>query len=112
MDFVISRNTSQSGDMLDQFKALSCDVRLEILTWLADPQANFPDQEAPEAAGEGVCVSQIQRKAKLSPSTTSAHLAILQRAGLVRSTRIGQWTYYARDDEALRRLANGICDDI
>jgi len=98
--------------LLDQFKALSCDVRLQILAWLADPQGNFPEQDAPEEAVGGVCVSHIQRKAGLSPSTTSAHLAILQRAGLVRSTRVGQWTYYARDERAIRRLADGIRADL
>lgn len=102
----------QADRLLEQFKALSCDVRLQILAWLSDPHGNFPEQDAPEAAGDGVCVSHIQRKAGLSPSTTSAHLSILQRAGLVRSTRIGQWTYYTRDEEAIRRLADGIRTDI
>jgi DNA-binding transcriptional ArsR family regulator len=31
-------------------------------------------------------------------------MSVLQRAGLVRSTRIGQWTYYRRDDERISAL--------
>jgi ArsR family transcriptional regulator len=32
-------------------------------------------------------------------------MAVLQRAGLVESTRIGQWTYYRRNDARIARLA-------
>jgi DNA-binding transcriptional ArsR family regulator len=31
-------------------------------------------------------------------------MATLQRAGLVTSRRIGQWTYYKRDGEIVERL--------
>ena len=32
-------------------------------------------------------------------------MAALQRAGLVTSQRLGQWTYYKRDEERIARLA-------
>jgi len=32
-------------------------------------------------------------------------MAVLERAGLVRSTRIGKWTHYKRDEDAVSRLA-------
>jgi ArsR family transcriptional regulator len=32
-------------------------------------------------------------------------VATLQRAGLVTSRRMGQWTHHRRDEEALARLA-------
>lgn len=111
MDFVESPNVDVERELLlAQFKALSCDVRLRILSWLADPAASFPVREASDDADGGVCVSDIQRKAGLSPSTTSAHLSVLQRAGLVRSRRVGQWTFYERDEQAIARLADGIRD--
>jgi len=97
--------------LLTPFKALSCDIRLRIVGWLSDPEGNFPENAPPDTS-VGVCVSHIQQKAGLSPSTTSAHLAVLQRAGLVRSTRIGQWTYYARDEEAIAALADAIQTDL
>jgi DNA-binding transcriptional ArsR family regulator len=87
--------------VLDECKALANETRLRVLEWLKDPEANFPGQ-AREAAELGVCVGLLQRKAETSASTMSAHLAILQRAGFLRVTRRGQWTYYRRDDDGIR----------
>ncbi|MET8874901.1 metalloregulator ArsR/SmtB family transcription factor [Nocardia sp. NPDC004604] len=87
--------------MLDACKALANETRLNILTWLKDPDANFPER-GPDTAELGVCVGLIQQKAGTSASTISAHLAILQRAGFLSATRRGQWTYYRRDDARIR----------
>jgi DNA-binding transcriptional ArsR family regulator len=86
-------------------KALSNETRLQILEWLKDPRANFGAQDIGDFDEDGVCVSLIQRKAGLSQSTTSQFLAVLARAGLVRSKRIGQWTFFKRDEEAIRRFS-------
>jgi DNA-binding transcriptional ArsR family regulator len=94
------------------FKALASQTRLRMLYWLKAPQKHFPPPDPDAAKGVGVSVSDLQRKADLSPSTASAHLAILQRAGLVRATRVGQWTYYQRDEAAIRRLAAWIRTDL
>lgn len=91
-------------DHLEIFKALSNKTRLDILNWLKEPEANFPDQ-ADECFQHGVCVGQIQQKAGLTQSTVSEYLSILQRAGLVKSTRVGQWTYYQRNEEAFQALS-------
>lgn len=91
-------------DQVEVFKALSNKTRLQILDWLRQPKDNFPEQI--EAGFEqGVCVGQIQKKAGLTQSTVSEYLATLQRAGLVKSTRIGQWTYYQRNEEAFEALS-------
>ena len=87
---------------LEIFKALSNKSRLQILQWLKDPETNFPAQESGFEAG--VCVGQIQQKAGLTQSTVSEYLSILQRAGLIESTRIGQWTYYKRNEAAFTAL--------
>lgn len=89
---------------LEIFKALSNKTRLDILNWLKAPETSFPDQE-PVGFQHGVCVGQIQQKAGLTQSTVSEYLAILQRAGLVKSTRVGQWTYYQRNEEAFKALS-------
>ncbi len=96
--------------MCDVFKALASEVRLAILAWLKDPAAHFPVSEGftSETTNAGVCVGYIQRKAGLSASTASTHLAILQRAGLVDATRIGQWTYYKRNEVSIQALAQQI----
>ncbi|MDX1654151.1 MAG: metalloregulator ArsR/SmtB family transcription factor [Candidatus Competibacteraceae bacterium] len=91
--------------MIEQFKALASDVRLEMLKWLKNPSEHFPPTHAPNGWNDGVCVTHIQQKAGLSPSTTSNHLAVLQRAGLVTTTRIAQWTYCRRNERALAELA-------
>jgi DNA-binding transcriptional ArsR family regulator len=91
-------------DQVAIFKALSNKTRLEILNWLKQPQENFPEQ-AELGFAEGVCVGQIQKKAGLTQSTVSEYLATLQRAGLVKSSRVGQWTYYKRNEEAFTTLS-------
>jgi ArsR family transcriptional regulator len=60
-------------------KALADSNRLRILLALRD--------------GE-LCVCQLQDLLGLAPSSTSRHLSILDRAGLVRARRDGRWAYY------------------
>jgi len=91
-------------DELELFKALSNKTRLQILRWLKEPQKHFPQQEHKSLEEAGVCVGQIQQKCGLTQSTVSEYLALLQRAGLVQSTRIGQWTYYKRNEAAVEFL--------
>ena len=90
--------------ILEQLKALGNDTRMQMMEWLKDPLSNFPPQDHGDPA-IGVCVTHLQHKARLSPSTASAHLAILQRAGFVLTTRIGKWTYYRRNEEAIDDFA-------
>lgn len=82
----------------DIIKALAHPVRREILHWLKEPEKHFADQEYPLEVG--VCAGKFER-CGLSQSTVSTHLAILQRAGLVTTKRIGQWVFYKRNDEAI-----------
>ncbi|WP_263144905.1 winged helix-turn-helix domain-containing protein [Pseudomonas sp. RIT-PI-AD] len=91
--------------ILEQIKALGNDTRMLIMEWLKDPEGNFPPQEHGDPKGIGICVTHLQRKADLSPSTASSHLAILQRAGLIQATRIGKWTYYRRNERAIDAFA-------
>jgi ArsR family transcriptional regulator len=98
-------------DQVEIFKALSNKTRLQILNWLKQPEINFPEQMA--AGFElGVCVGQIQQKAGLTQSTVSEYLTSLQRAGLVVSTRKGQWTYYKRNEQTFAELGQLIQTEI
>jgi DNA-binding transcriptional ArsR family regulator len=90
-------------DELEIFKALSNKTRLQILQWLKDPESNFPKQES--GFDNGVCVGQIQQKAGLTQSTVSEYLSLMQRTGLITATRVGQWTYYKRNEEAFAALS-------
>jgi DNA-binding transcriptional ArsR family regulator len=95
---------SDHDDALLAFKALANPTRLAIMGWLKDPVANFPPQDHPPE-DVGVCLKHIQAKAGVSQSTTSQFMATLQRAGLVTSRRMGQWTHYKRNDARLEELA-------
>jgi len=97
-----------SMDHVEVFKALSNKTRLLILQWLKDPETHFPDQFTHEHVKDmeyvGVCVGQIQQKTGLTQSTVSEYLSLLQRTGLIESTRVGQWTYYRRNELAFKEL--------
>lgn len=92
-------------DLLEIFKALSNRTRLEILKGLKDPARNFPPQDEGDVHTVGVCVSSIQEGVGLSQGTVSGYLATLQRAGLVEVKRVGQWTYYKRNEATIRALS-------
>ncbi len=81
-------------------KALANPTRRQILAWLKDPEQFFPTQSHPFS--NGVCAGQIDQRVGLSQSTVSAHLAILLKAGLITSQRVGQWNYFQRDEATIR----------
>jgi DNA-binding transcriptional ArsR family regulator len=91
------------GDVVRALRALSNPVRLQLLQWLREPERHFSPEEVGQAE-VGVCVSHIQAKAGLAQSTVSSYLAELERAGLVRSTRVGKWTHYRRDEQRISEL--------
>jgi DNA-binding transcriptional ArsR family regulator len=104
---------SRPEEMLEAFKALANPVRLQIMRWLRDPDGEFADYE-PIADRQvvGVCVSHIQAKSGLAQSTVSSYMTALERAGLVRSTRVGKWTHYRRDEDRLRQLWTAIAENL
>ncbi|MDJ0337136.1 MULTISPECIES: metalloregulator ArsR/SmtB family transcription factor [unclassified Cryobacterium] len=91
-------------DVVQAFKALSHPTRLAILRWLKEPQS-FPPQDQP-AEEVGVCLKHIQARANVSQSTASQFMAVLQRAGLVTSIRIGPWTHYSRNEPRIAALGS------
>jgi ArsR family transcriptional regulator len=94
---------SRLDDLLEVCKALANPTRLQIMCWLREPAEHFAPQVDPMEE-VGVCVKQIQEKAGVSQSTASQFMAVLQRARLVESTRIGHWTYYRRNDGRIADL--------
>jgi DNA-binding transcriptional ArsR family regulator len=92
-------------ELLEALKALANPVRLQIMEWLRDPEAEFAGYDpVADRAEVGACVSHIQAKSGLAQSTISSYMATLERAGLVTSTRVGKWTHYKRNDDLLRRV--------
>lgn len=102
-------NTSMNAK--DVFKVLANETRLQILHWLKEPEKHFPSQEV-DLHQVGVCVGLIQKKTGLAQSTVSHYLSMLEVAGLVVSTRQGQWTYYRRNEAAFSELARLVATEV
>ena len=85
-------------------RALASERRLQVLEWLKDPVAHFPPQVDGDLVKDGVCGVLIAEKLGVSQPTISEHLRVLAEAGLLRSKRIKQWTFYKRDEARIREL--------
>jgi ArsR family transcriptional regulator len=80
------------------YKALSHPGRLRILAMLR---------------GGELCVCQITAVLGVAPSTVSAHLTELRRAGLVAERKDGRWVHCSlADDEAARRHLAGVWETV
>jgi ArsR family transcriptional regulator len=94
------------------FSALANEKRLQILEWLKDPVAHFPPQRDGDLVKDGVCVLFIADKLGVAQPTATAHLQKLARCDLVTSKRVGQWTFYKRNERAInalkREIRNGL----
>lgn len=99
-------------DTLEVLRALASPKRLQILEWLRDPVAHFPPQRDGDLVKDGVCVIFIADKLGVAQPTATTHLQALARAGLVHPKRIGQWTFYKRDEAAIRAFKRQLRDDL
>jgi len=91
-------------------KALANDSRLEILRWLKAPRAHFPPQVEGDLIEDGVCGLFIAQKLGVGQPTVSEHLRVLVHAGLIRSKRIKQWTFYQRDEARIAQVKKDFHD--
>jgi DNA-binding transcriptional ArsR family regulator len=89
------KTTSSLTELVDVYKALGHPVRLRILAMLR--------------TGE-LCACQITAVLKLAPSTVSAHLAELRRAGVVVERKESRWVIFrhAEDEPARALIANAL----
>lgn len=100
-------NMINDEQAVEIFKALSNQIRVNILQMLKEPDNNFSPQAhviKEKGFDGGVCVSDIRSKVGLSQPTTSQYLSILLQSGLVEMKRIGQWTYYRRNEETIKQF--------
>ena len=102
-------NDARADEIL---KALANPLRRQILHWLKDPETHFEGHQQCVPLKDGVCVSKICDKAGVSQSTISAYLAILQRAGLVKSFRTGAWTLYKRDEDMVEKFLDCLRENL
>ena len=89
-------------------RALANERRLQILAWLRQPRKHFPPQVDGDLVKDGVCGVLIARKLRVSQPTVSEHLKILTQAGFLRAKRIKQWTFYKRNEAAIRAMKRAV----
>ncbi len=83
---------------VDVYKALAHPARVRALGLLR---------------GGELCVCQVIAVLQLAPSTISAHLAELTRAGLVEERKSGRWVYYRlADGESERAVVERVLADL
>ena len=81
---------------------------MQILHYLKHPRTHFPKQVDGDLVRDGVCILFIAQKLEVSAPTASEHLKVLTRAGLIRGTRIRQWTFYRRDEARIAAVKRAL----
>ena len=97
-------------DLDEIIKALAHPLRREMLQWLKDPEKYSVEQDHPFEIG--VCAGKFDQRCDLSQSTVSAHLATLQRAGLVTSRKVGQWSFFKRNEAVIAEFLRQMSDEL
>jgi ArsR family transcriptional regulator len=79
-------------------RALSDPIRVRMLGMMAEGRSccDLPDR--------GICVCEFEEYFGMGQSKVSYHVGKLKEAGLVHEERRGKWSFYALDQEAVRRL--------
>jgi DNA-binding transcriptional ArsR family regulator len=97
---------------LAAIQAMGNERRLRILEWLKEPVENFRPQVDGDLVKDGVCAALIAEKLKISQPTLSEHMRVLCQAGLVRSKRIKQWTFYKRNEARIKEIKRSIARNL
>jgi DNA-binding transcriptional ArsR family regulator len=85
----IGGNEKSLRELEDLFAALGDATRLQMLKIIAD---------------EELCSCEVMAALELTQPTTSHHLGILERAGLLSSRRNGKWVFYKIANSQIRNL--------
>ena len=93
-----------TGEREKRLKALANGHRLQILEWLQAPAKHFRPQVDGDLESDGVCAVLIEEKLGLAQPTTAQHLKALVDAGFLVPKRIKKWTFYRRDEKAIRKF--------
>jgi DNA-binding transcriptional ArsR family regulator len=92
--------------LASQLKILGHPDRLALLRLMNAPE-RFPGNLV-DVRAVGVCVNDLAKAAGLPQSTTSHHLSLLAKAGLLVATEHGQWRYVRPDANSFRHLADRV----
>jgi len=86
------KTTTISKELLDFLKSVASESRMKILLLFID--------------GQERAVNQISELVELEQSTTSEHLALMKRNGLLLSRKSGKEVYYYPDKDKIVQLLN------
>ena len=109
--------TTEDDGVNAALRALSNDRRRLILDWLKHPKQHFRAQVDGDLVAVRGCRARcagprrrilIAEKLGVSQPTVSEHLKILSQAGLLKSKRIKQWTFYRRNEAAILAIKRSI----
>jgi DNA-binding transcriptional ArsR family regulator len=93
-------------------KAAASTVRMDILHYLKAPLSHFPPQVDGDPIRDGVCADFIRKKLGIAAATASRHLTLLTDAGFLVATRKKGWTFYRRDEKAIRHFAKQLTSQL
>lgn len=96
------KETLKHAELVEIFKALADETRLKILKALKQCRCCSCTEVPPNEPG--MCVCDVVEFVKLSQPAVSYHLAILERAGLIQSKKIGRWVYYRRNEPFIEQV--------
>jgi len=85
----VGENEKSLRELEDFFAALGDATRLKMLKIIAD---------------EDLCSCEVMAALELTQPTTSHHLGILERSGLLSSRRNGKWVFYKIANSQVRNL--------
>lgn len=109
-------NKENKDNKLVMLKAIANQTRIDILKWLAEPDKYFPGRKEDSLKDMdfvgGVSVTDIQKKAGKAQSTTSHDLDLLVKAGFLEVKYVGRYSYFRRNQKALKKLAKYIKNEI
>ena len=97
---------------IEQSKALASEARISILRWLASPDQHFSHQVTGAPSEIGVCVSLLTEKLGMSQPTVSRHLELLKQANFLTVQKIGQWSFFKRNEKGLSEYKRWLDDNI
>ena len=88
---------------LDRFlHAVADPTRRRILLALKEKGGCSLDKE------NGLCATDIEERVKLAQPTVSHHMRILEKASLVKSSRVGHWRWYCRNEKLIVEMMRGL----
>lgn len=99
-------------DIARALQSLANSRRIQILEWLKLPTKHFPPQVDGDLVKDGVCGLLIARKLRVSQPAVTGHLKLLSQAGFLKSKRIKKWTFYKRDEQAIRAIKRAISNRV